>query len=70
MILGPVAEAAHGNNHSSPVFDLLIGGGVLAISWFGLWNKEKRNRVNIWILIGISAICLVFIISGILALIR
>jgi hypothetical protein len=69
MIFGPVAEAAHGN-HSSPVFDFLVGGGVLFFSWFGFWNKEKRNKVNIWILIGISAICLVFITSGVLTLIR
>ena len=69
MIFGPVAEAAHGN-HNSPVFDFLVGGGVLVLSWFGFWNKETRNKVNIWMLIGISAICLVFIISGVLTLIR
>ena len=69
MIFGPVAEAAQGG-HSSPAFDLLVGCGVLVISWFGIWNKEKRNKTSIGALIGITAICFVFIISGVLALIR
>jgi hypothetical protein len=69
MWLGPVGEAAHGG-HSGPAFDLIIGFGVLALTWIGYLKKEERPRVGIWIAIGISAICTVFIYSGIKELMR
>ena len=66
---GPVAEAAHGG-HSSPAFDLIVGFGVLALTWVGYFKKEERPKASIWIAISISAICAVFIGSGIRELFR
>jgi hypothetical protein len=67
--LGPVSEAAHGG-HSSPAFDLIVGFGVLTLTWVGYFKKEERRKISVWIAIGISAICAVFIYSGIKELIR
>jgi hypothetical protein len=69
MLLGPVAQAAHGG-HSSPQFDLIVGCAVLALTWIGLYRKEKRTKEVIWIAIGISAISAVFIYSGVKELLR
>ncbi len=66
---GPVAQAAHGG-HSSASFDLIVGFAVLALTWVGFFRKEEREKINMWIAIGISAICAVFIFSGIIELIR
>ena len=66
--LGPVSEAAHGG-HSSAFFDLIVGFGVLTLTWVGYLKKEERQKISIWIAIGISAICAVFIYSGIKELI-
>lgn len=66
--LGPVANAAHGG-HSSPAFDLIVGFGVLAVTWVGHFKKEEHQETSIWIAIGISAICAVFIWGGIKELI-
>jgi hypothetical protein len=67
--LGPVGAAAHGG-HSNPVFDLIIGFGVLTLTWVGYLKKEERKMISTWIAIGISAICAVFIYSGIEELIH
>jgi hypothetical protein len=67
--LGPVGSAAHGGQ-SNPVFDLVIGLGVLTLTWVGYLRKEERNMIGAWIAIGISAICAVFIYSGIEGLIH
>lgn len=69
MIYGPVAEASRGG-HSSPTFDLLVGFTFLVITWIQYLRTDPAKRVNIWISIGISAICGVFIWSGIAALMR
>ena len=66
---GPVANASHGG-HSSPSFDLLVGLSVLAVTWVGYFRRNPAKPVSIWIGIGISAICGVFIYSGIAALLR
>jgi hypothetical protein len=67
MLLGPVAEAAQGG-HSSPLFDLLVGLSVLAATWFGY--AKRRAKISIWPMLGITAICLVFIIPAIWNLLR
>jgi hypothetical protein len=69
MHFGPVAQAALGG-HSSPSFDLIVGFAVLALTWVGFFRKEERKRIILWIAIGISAICGVFIYSGVKELIR
>ncbi len=66
---GPVAEAAHGGK-TSPTFDLFVGLVVLAFTWFGFWRKQEQTPLNIWIAVAISAICFVFIWSGIRLLLR
>ncbi|QHN03180.1 hypothetical protein FTO74_07215 [Granulicella sp. WH15] len=67
IIFGPVAEAAHGG-HSDPSFDLLVGFAVLALTWIGYFRRESGKPVSIWIAVAISAICAVFIYSGLAAL--
>ena len=69
MIYGPVAEAARGG-HSDPTFDLLVGFIFLALTWISYFRKTSAKPVSIWMCIGISAICGVFVWSGISALIR
>jgi hypothetical protein len=66
---GPVSNAAHGG-HSSPAFDLIVGFGVLALTWVGHFRKAERHKTSIWIAIGISAICTVFVGAGIIELFR
>jgi hypothetical protein len=68
-IFGPVAEAAQGG-HSSPSFDLLVGFAVLGLTWISYFRIDSSKKMTIWIAIGISAICGVFIYSGLAALIR
>ena len=69
IFLGPVGEAVHGGG-SSPAFDLIVGFGVLTLTWVGYLRKEERQKISIWIAIGISAICTAFIYSGINKLFR
>lgn len=69
MWFGPVGEAARGG-HTSPAFDLFVGVGVLALTWFGYLKKNERRKISVWMAIGISAICAVFIYSGIKELMR
>lgn len=61
---GPVSEAAHGGQ-SSPAFDLLVGFVVLGMTWFGFWKRREQNLKAIWISVGISLMCAVFIVEGI-----
>jgi len=67
MHLGPVFNATHGGR-SNPWFDLIVGFTVLALTWVGYGKQE--SRVSIWIALGITAICAVFIYSGIAGLLR
>ena len=69
IFLGPVGEAANGG-HSSPAFDLIVGFGVLALTWVGFFRKEERQKATVWIAIGISAICAVFVGAGIREMLR
>ena len=61
---GPVGNAARGG-HTSPWFDFTVGFAVLALTWVSFFRKEERQKTSIWIAIGISAICAVFIGAGI-----
>jgi hypothetical protein len=65
---GPVGDATRGGG-SSAIFDLIVGIGVLTLTWVGYRKKQQREKVSIWIALGITAICAVFIYSGIKALI-
>ena len=64
IYFGPVDEAARGG-HSSPLFDFIVGFSVLALTWVRFPRKEERQPTSIWIAIGITAICAVFIGTGI-----
>jgi hypothetical protein len=64
---GPVGAAARGG-HSSPLFDLVVGIGVLVLTWATYF--KKGDRAKFWAAIGISAICGVFIIAGVTELLR
>jgi hypothetical protein len=69
ILLGPVAEAAKGG-HSSPAFDLCVGFAVLIATWISYGKQRSNNRVSIWLAIGVTAICAVFIYSGMHNLLR
>ncbi|AEU39105.1 hypothetical protein AciX8_4836 [Granulicella mallensis MP5ACTX8] len=69
IAFGPVAEAAKGG-HSSPTFDLCAGFAVLALTWVGYWRQGADRRISIWVALGVSAICAVFICSGLYALLQ
>ncbi len=65
-LFGPVSQAAHGGQ-SSPAFDLLVGFGVLVLTWFGFWKKNERTKQVLLASLGITAICCVFIAFGVRA---
>jgi hypothetical protein len=69
LYLGPIGEAASGA-HNSPLFDLVIGFAVLALTWVGFSKRTRNKKVVLWVAIAISAICAVFILSGIQELLR
>jgi hypothetical protein len=66
---GPVSNASHGA-HGIPYFDLLVGLTFLVLTWANYFRDDSRNKMSIWINVGISAICGVFIWSGISGLVR
>jgi hypothetical protein len=70
MILsGPVAEAAKGG-HSSPTFDLCVGFALLTATWVSYGKQRLNGKASIWVAIGVTAICAVFIYSGLHNLLR
>ena len=69
IVFGPVAEAAKGGE-SSPTFDLCVGFTVLALTWVGYGKQGQDHKISIWVALGISAICAVFIGSGLYTLLR
>jgi hypothetical protein len=69
IAFGPVAEAAKGGQ-SSPTFDLCVGFAVLALTWFGYGKQGPGHKISIWAALGVSAICAVFIGSGLYTLLR
>jgi hypothetical protein len=68
-IFGPVATAAHGG-HGSPVFDLVIGFAVLIANWSGYFGKKNKPASAKWIALGVTALCLIFICSGLWELVQ
>ena len=69
ILLGPVAEAAKGG-HSSPTFDLCVGFALLIATWVSYGKQRLNSKVSIWVAIGVTAICAVFIYSGLHNLLR
>lgn len=69
VVFGPVAEAAKGG-HNNPAFDLCVGFVVLALTWVGYGKQRSDRKISIWIALGISAICAVFIGTGLYTLPR
>jgi hypothetical protein len=68
-IFGPVAEAAHGGS-SSPAFDFLVGFAVLAVTWIGYSKQASSSKAALLTALGVTGICMVFIVSGFVALMR
>ena len=60
---GPVAVAARDVH-------LLVGFVVLILTWVGYSRKDSDRVQSVWIKVGISAICVVFIVSGVVELLR
>ena len=69
ILLGPVAEAAKGG-HISPTFDLCVGFALLIATWVSYGKQRLNSRLSIWVAIGVTAICAVFIYSGLHNLLR
>jgi hypothetical protein len=69
MMLGPVYNVAHGHG-ISPWFGIVIGGWVLISAWTKYLKGQLRERAHLGILLGITAICALFVVGGILELIR
>jgi len=60
IVFGPVAQAAHGG-HSSPTLDLLVGFGVLALTWTGYFRRDAAKPVSIWVAVDLPPISQPFI---------
>ena len=68
-MLGPVAEAAKGGQ-SSPTLDLCVGFAFLIATWVSYGKQRLNSKVSIWVAIGASAICGVFIYTGLHTLLK
>jgi uncharacterized membrane protein (DUF485 family) len=68
-VQGPVSNAAHGGS-INPWFSIAVGTFVLATLWIRYLTTRKETKVPLGILLGITAICLVFIVTGIWELLR
>jgi hypothetical protein len=69
ILQGPVSNAAHGGS-ISPWFSIGVGGFVLATLWIRYVKTRKEAKVDLGILLGITAISLVFIVTGVWELVR
>jgi hypothetical protein len=69
MQFGPVGSPVHGG-HGVARFDLAIGLAVLALTWVSYFKERNRLEISLWAAIGVTAICAVFIYSGISGLFR
>jgi len=63
IIFGPGSEAAHGGQ-INPWFAISVGGAVLIATWTKYLKGELRQGTHLGILLGISAICTLFIATG------
>ena len=66
---GPVSNAAHGGS-IHPWLSIGVGGLVMATLWIRYFKIPKKSEVSTGALLGITAICLVFIATGVWELFR
>lgn len=64
MLFGPVSNAAHGGR-VDPWFSIAVGGFVLIATWTKHLKAELRQGTRLSTLLGISAICFVFLATGV-----
>jgi hypothetical protein len=64
MFFGPVSNAAHGGR-VDPWFSIAVGGAVLIATWTKYLKGELRRDTHLGTLLGISAICSVFIATAV-----
>jgi hypothetical protein len=69
ILQGPVSHAAHGGS-INPWFSIGVGSVVLTTLWVRYFKNRKETKVSLGILLGITAICLVFIVTGVWELFR
>jgi hypothetical protein len=69
LLQGPVSNAAHGGS-ISPWFSIGVGAFVLVGLWIRYLRARKQTKVPLGTLLGISAICAVFIVVGVWELLR
>jgi hypothetical protein len=69
ILQGPVSNAAHGGS-INPWFSIGVGIVVLTTLWVRYFKNRKETKVSFGILLGITAICLVFIVTGVWELFR
>jgi len=64
MFFGPVSNAARGGK-VDPWFAIAVGGAVLVTAWTKYLKRELKQDTHLGILLGISAICSIFIVTGV-----
>jgi len=69
ILQGPVSNAAHGGS-VNPWFSIGVGSIVLGTLWVRYFTTRKEIKTPLGILLGISAICLGFIMTGVYELFR
>jgi hypothetical protein len=69
MLQGPVSNAARGGS-INPWFSIGVGVFVLVTLWIKYLRTQKETKAPLGILFGITAICLVFIVTGVWELFR
>jgi hypothetical protein len=69
ILQGPVSNAAHGGS-ISPWFSIGVGTLVLASLWIRYCKTTKESKIPLGTLLGITAICLLFIVTGVWELFR
>jgi hypothetical protein len=60
MFFGPVSNAAHGGK-VNPWFAIAVGSAVLITAWTKYLKGELKEGTHLGILLGITAICTLFI---------
>jgi hypothetical protein len=64
ILQGPVGSAAHGGS-INPWFSIGVGVLLLTSLWLRYLKGRRETKVPVGILLGITAICLVFIATGV-----
>ena len=71
LLFGPVYEAAHSEPSAlGGIFGIGIGVSVLSYVWFRYFTHKDEPRPPVYNVIGITAICSVFLVVGIRELLR